>query len=39
VRVGEHRQQLAAEQARQHIDVHEEVAARRYPARAVFRRL
>ena len=33
----EHRQHLAAEQARQHVDTHEEIDARRDPSRAVER--
>ncbi len=35
VRIHEHRQHLAAEQARQHVDVDEEVGARGDPSRAV----
>ncbi len=37
VRIGEHRQHLAAEQARQQVDVHEEVGAGGDPSRAVER--
>ena len=37
VRIDEHRQHLAAEQTRQHVDVHEEVGAGGDPSRAVER--
>ena len=37
VRIGEHRQHLAAEWTRQHVDVHEEVGAGGDPSRAVER--
>ena len=37
VRIHEHRQHFAAEQARQHVDMDEEVGARRDPSRAVER--
>ena len=37
VRIHEHRQHLAPEQARQHVDMHEEVGARGDPSRAVER--
>ena len=37
VRLHEHRQHLTPEQARQHLDMHEEVAARGDPSRAVER--
>src|SRR6202030_837854 len=33
VRIHEHRQHLAPEQARQHVDMHQEVGARGYPSR------
>ena len=37
VRIHEHRQHLAPEQARQHVDMHEEVGARGDPSRAIER--
>src|SRR6266436_2001853 len=37
VRIHEHRQHLAPEQTRQHVDMHEEVGARGGPSRAVER--
>ena len=38
VRVHEHRQHLAAKQARQHVDMHEEVGARGDPSRVIERK-
>ena len=37
VRMHEHRQHLAPEHARQHVDMHQEVGARGYPSRVVER--